>query len=565
MPPSNSSSSSSARPGGTPARAASYKSRQLFRSEDLRRRREEQQVEIRRQARSEHNAKRRNLDVAAGALTDGDTTEDEDAVDAALELDQGVGSLHAIVEELRYGGPEKQIASVIKLRKLLSKEVEPPTDAIIQAGAVPLLAERLQSPSELLQFEAAWALTNIASGTSEHTDIVVMSGAVPHFIDMLAASESDEVREQAIWALGNIAGDKTHNRDIVLHHGIMPPLLELFSRELKIGLLRNAVWTLSNLCRGKNPSPPWEAVAPAIPVLSKLLYVEDDETVADAVWTLSYLSDGDNTQITAVLESGPCPRLVELLGHSNRAVVTPTLRAVGNIVTGEDTQTDVAIAAGCIPAFGRLLHSGVELIRKEACWAISNIAAGTPMQVQALVDANIFPPLINLMTSAEARTRKEACWAVSNATKIGLLRPELIRYLVSQGCIGPLCSMLDLKENQTIQVALDALFHILRVGEDDKNERGPGSPNVYAGYVEECGGLIKIHQLQHHQNNAIYKACFTLIDTFFPDDEIDEMAESAPDPAIEQTAAFVFQSDLSAPSGGFTFGVPASGGTMMNE
>ncbi|CAD6983901.1 unnamed protein product [Tilletia controversa] len=532
MPPSTSSSSSSvARPGGTPARAASYKSRQLFRPEDLRRRREEQQVEIRRQARSEHTAKRRNLDTASGAMTDGDTTEDEDAVDAALELDHGIDSLHVIVEELRHGGPQKQIESVIKLRKLLSKEVEPPTDAIIQAGAVPLLVERLQSPSELLQFEAAWALTNIASGTSAHTEIVIMSGAVPYFIEMLAASESDD------------------------------PLLEMFSRELKIGLMRNAVWTLSNLCRGKNPSPSWEVVAPAIPVLARLLYVDDDETVVDAMWTLSYLSDGDNTQITAVLESGPCPRLVELLHHSNTAVVTPTLRAVGNIVTGDDVQTEVAIAAGCIPAFGRLLHSNVEGIRKEACWAISNIAAGSPVQVQALVDANIFPPLINLMTTAEARTRKEACWAVSNASKSGLQRPELIRYLVTQGSIGPLCSMLNLRENQTIQVALDALANILRVGEDDKNERGPGATNIYAGYVEECGGLSTIHQLQHHPNNAIYKSCFTLIDTFFPDDDDgDAMAESAPDPGAQPTAAFVFQSDLATPSGGFTFGAPGPNG-----
>jgi len=493
-------------------------------------------------------------------MTDGDTTEDEDAVDAALEVDQSPEALRVIVEELRHGGHEKQTESVIKLRKLLSKEVDPPIDAIIQAGAVPLLAERLQSPSELLQFEAAWALTNIASGTSEQSDIVIESGAIPHFIGLLSASESPDVREQAVWALGNLAGDKPRSRDIVLSHGIMQPLLDLLSKELPVGILRNAVWALSNLCRGKNPTPPWEAVAPAIPVLSKLLYTDDDETIIDAVWALSYLSDGENVQITAVLESGPCPRLVQLLAHSKSSVVTPTLRAVGNIVTGDDSQTDVAIAAGCIPAFGRLLHSGSEAIRKEACWAISNIAAGSPHQVQALVDANIFPPLINLMTMAEARTRKEACWAVSNATKSGSQRPELIRYLVTQGSIGPLCSMLDSRENQTIQVALDALANILRVGEDDKNERGPGAMNVYAGYVEECGGMVKIHSLQNHPNNAIYKICFNLIDTFFPDDEADEMAESQPtvDAGYSNTAAFAFQSDLSAPTGGFTFGMPSS-------
>jgi hypothetical protein len=136
-----------------------------------------------------------------------------------------VARLPEITQALYDPSEQVQEEATREFRKLLSIERNPPIQQVINAGVVPRFVEFLtkwQCPT--LQFEAAWALTNIASGTSEHTHVCVEKGAVPMFVQLLN-SPNDDVREQAVWALGNIAGDSAKLRDEVLNHKALMPLL----------------------------------------------------------------------------------------------------------------------------------------------------------------------------------------------------------------------------------------------------------------------------------------------------------------------------------------------------
>ncbi|KAJ9618962.1 Importin subunit alpha-1 [Taxawa tesnikishii (nom. ined.)] len=523
-------------------RRTTFKAKNTFKPDELRRRREEQQVEIRKQKREENLAKRRGIvsrgESAPGASLGAAPDSDDESGTIESQLNE---ELPQMVQGVFSDKIDDQIAATTKFRKLLSKERNP------------------QSSVSLRPFEAAWALTNIASGSAQQTQVVINAGAVPIFVELLKSPEPD-VREQAVWALGNIAGDSPQCRDFVLQCGALGPLVALLGDSRKLSMLRNATWTLSNFCRGKTPQPDWATISPALPVLAKLVYSLDDEVLIDACWAISYLSDGSNDKIQAVIEAGIPRRLVELLMHASTSVQTPALRSVGNIVTGDDVQTQVIINCGALPALLSLLSSTKDGIRKEACWTISNITAGNSSQIQSVIDAGIIPPLINLLANGDFKTRKEACWAISNATSGGLQKPDQIRYLVSQGCIKPLCDLLACPDNKIIQVALDGLENILKVGEMDKEaaQTGEARVNRYALFIEEAGGMEKIHDCQNNANEEIYMKAYNIIEKYFSDEEGEgDMNELAPQAGQDGQFGFGAQSQQQ----NFNF---ANGGDSMD-
>ncbi|CAM9615020.1 unnamed protein product [Ectocarpus fasciculatus] len=518
---------------------------------DLRRRRADTALSLRKQKKESGLAKRRNTmsssSSAAAAAAAAATPQSAAAAAAAAQQDAAQKPVSAAdVPDLTRalaegaGGMASRVEAARGLRKVLSLETDPPVAEVIQAGAMPLLVLCLDEHSSTdLQFEAAWALTNIASTCK--TGAVVQHGAVPALVRNLRHHNQD-LREQCAWCLGNIAGDCAELRDVVLGTpDALEGLLLNVVQPATPSLLRNCVWALSNMCRGK-PQPDTALLAPALPVLLKLLSSDDSEVLVDTCWALSYLSDGTTERIETVISSGVAGPLTALLQHGDSNVVTPALRTLGNFVTGSDAQTQQSVLdLGVLPHLQSLLRHPKKNIRKEACWTLSNIVAGTPPQMAAVCDSpGLLGGVIELLSGDVWEVQKEANFVVSNvATASDASR---VRQLVNLEAIPGLTSMLDRADAKAILVALDAISAIF--AHDSENNGLP-----WVQMFDESGGVDRLEQLQEHENRAVYDKAIDIIERFYGcEDEDEEDAHVAPT-VVDGAATFSFgAADAATPS-----------------
>ena len=89
-------------------------------------------------------------------------------------------------------------------------------------------------------------------------------------------------------------------------------------------------------------------------------------------------------------------------------------------------------------------------------------------------------------------------------------------------------------------------LRILKVGEMDKEAANPDAPdakvNRYALFIEEAGGMEKIHDCQNNAKEEIYMNAYNIIEKYFSDE--DEQADDA------------MAANSQGPNGTYGFGAP---------
>jgi len=303
--------------------------------------------------------------------------------------------------------PVKHIESARLIRKLLSNETQPPIQEVIDCGIIQRLIYLMQySPSPVVTFECAWSLTNLASGSREHTATLIKFDVIPALINVLKRSESIvEIKEQALWCLGNIAGDSPQCRDEVLQHDLLKHLLPLI-RPYRLLIAREPIYAV------KHNTVPQEIEKKT-----------DDATKA----TSTGFSGGYLKGIWSKLGFTLCPTstVTKKVSAMTQLQKEEKEKGKGMGVDQDEKQLIHEKEAGIMETSdGTLLCKRQSTFMRNMVWSLSNLNRGKPMPslkyiILSLhcIDIMLKDPISHIAHPGHHQLLQDCCWTLSYITE----------------------------------------------------------------------------------------------------------------------------------------------------
>lgn len=508
-------------------RKETFKSRYMDRDCDRRKKRNEELQGIRRQRRDLKMSKLRSIKKVENESEDEDEVyyneDDSSYYDRFICINEN--NIGELKNRLYSDCIEDQWYAVKLIRDVLSDDNEdPPIQTVLDWNLLPRLVQLLNSNDDSrILFETAWAITNIASGTSAQTKALVDNEGIPALVGVLKKSVNNNnnkdyiLANQVIWALGNIAGEYWQYRDWILELDICPIISEL-TKNNNLPPDQNVTWALTNFCRGQELESQWGKLRSLLPDFKRLLYLGENSGVCDIAWALYGLCSTIKEPAIHSIQQNFLDDLCNLLDTSRSVTVRiPVLRTIGTILDCPQRIDTLCQNYGILARIETILNdSNCTSLYQDAFFVLSHFAQhGTANQVCYMLQRNIgyILRILNYNIS-DINTKIEACWVIRNALMNREINPQLAQLnLVDKGVISPLCGLLEPKaDNLVLKLSLESLRQVLRNGHAKMTD----GINVLAVYIEQLGGIDKLNSvIFNSRNNEIYELARSLLDTYF--------------------------------------------------
>lgn len=401
-------------------------------------------------------------------------------------------------EMLNSDNPSLQLEATKGFRQMISIKRDAVSQELIKKEIIPILLQFLKKATfPALQVEALWALTNLAAGSSEQTQLLIKHNAVPILVDLLK-SNNREILEQTVWVLGNIAGDDVTARDSVLKAGALPLLLSWMNCcvDPKVnGVLRQERVSHHSSTEGINaPTPLTQGFESAMdseypdfncePLRSSQvdganLFPQPDSHAFSnmqfngfgnvrvlpnyknflkiASWTLSNLCDGQprpDIEIHSILKT---VRTI-LFTIDDAEVLSHVCWALSHLCDGSSLYIEQVVRSQICVKLVNLLKNKAWRVVKPALRTVGNIVCAEDEQdyTQHILDCGAIPLLTKLIQHPHKEIQKEACWTISN---ISAGTVDQIQFVLDSGAIPQLVRLansIDLNANRNVSKKSDA-------------------------------------------------------------------------------------------------------------
>ena len=501
--------------------------------DDLKRRRAQVFVELRKQNRMEQVSKRRLLI-------------------AQLPTNSSPSASHHFHPILLSHSPNLSTSSDVEKVALLATIIKAPSDPLllinaidallrilttgdeevmvktVQCGLAAPLVDLLSDSDSNLAYNSLWILTNLSAGAHDLVKTLMEAGlllALPALLE----SESVEMVDQAIWALCNIAGDCVKYRDSIVKLGYHERVRRLLEVQNSEHLISSAVWLFANICRSL-PLPAKEVVQMGLEVAVRCFELCDKTLALSDACNICEKATfhGDADMIDLVFRLNILPHLVKLTGSSDRRIATEALKAYANLLLGTGQQTDRVLDGGALELFERMLATQAEDVRKEVMWALSNVAAGEVQQARRLVQHSIFAKVLEELACPKLTIKREACITISNLC--GKHDIPITHCLLASNPLPLLLEALDIPDPHLQLVLIEGLGCFLRVC-FAYQELDEGTKRF-----EALEGLSKLQTLATTENSQVYRAVESLLSELYGH----TIAHTEPIEEISPVPAFSF-------------------------